>query len=181
MSDAVLVTRKKYSDRHGAIARFDLPCLTMHFGDAAPLRAALSNLKSKVPELLTTTFDEGFRGHLPTGSQPGALRLNSVEVLYTDASGGQLEIIATAYDSDAAAKAGLDQEMRLVQAAPDATEMFKGVKAYEYVRYGGMRLQAGPHTFDLRSSPNRFPGALQKTASRSQRIRRSHIVEFQDR
>ena len=119
----------------------------MHLGDIAPARAALSRLITTVPELPTMAFGQAGRGYVPSD----LWGRNSIEALYSDATGGRLMIIAKAYDSDASAKAGLEIDVHSVEAGYDVPKppLIPGVKVYEYSHYGALRFQTGPYTFDF--------------------------------
>ena len=130
----------------------------MHFGDTAPLRQALSNVKAKIPELLTMTFDEG-----PGGSAWGP---NTAVGVYVVDGGGQVRITARAYDAAVSAKAALARDMNMISVGPSATAVVDGVTVYEYGPYGAMRFQIGPHTFDVHAFPKTVPWTiLQKVLS----------------
>jgi len=115
---------------------------SMHFGDIAPLKAAMEKLGVTVAGLSAASF--------PPKEIFGP---NSVTANYTDAGGGTLRIEGKAYDSVAAAKAGLDQDMMMVSVGPDATKTVQGANVYEYKSYNGMRFQAGCYTFVFDGKP----------------------------
>jgi len=110
--------------------------LTMHFGDAAPLRALLSKLNDKVPELSAARIST---------NQPDAG--SSVTATYYKSSDYELTIIANAYDSVKAAREGQEFDSEDISVAADTTEIVQGVKVHEYTRYGGIYFQTGCYTF----------------------------------
>ena len=109
---------------------------TRHFADPAPLRAALSKLNAKVPQWSATRFSP-----VPMFGD------NSVTAYFTDFDSGEWEITAKAYDSEAAAKAGLENDQRWVFVNWNEKQIIGGVETYAYTNYGRVDFQAGPYTF----------------------------------
>jgi hypothetical protein len=100
------------------------------------LRATLSRLSNKVPELSVENVSQG-----------APYATNTVSASYTNSSGIRLEIIAEAYNSEEAAKNGQESDARMISVNADKMETIKGVKVYEYTRYGGLYFQKGFYTF----------------------------------
>lgn len=115
---------------------------TMHFGDTAPLHSALANLNARVPELSAVQFST---------NSPYYYADNAVVANYT-ASGryNELTIIAKAYDSEAAAKAGLARDQMMIQAGWQKCTTIQGAQVFEYTDYRMIYLQTGCYTFELR-------------------------------
>src|SRR4030095_5063558 len=110
------------------------------------------------------TFDQGLGGSI----RAGAYGANSVQALYSIAGGGQLTIVAKAYDSDASAKTALMYEMNTVSVGPDVTKTVRGGTLYEYSRYSGFRMHIGAHTFDVHvfgGAPPSVPSAIMQKVS----------------
>jgi hypothetical protein len=116
-----------------------------HFGDTAPLREVMARLSAKVPQLSMANLSE--RG--PYGQ-------NSVTADYSDTNGHKLMIIAKAYDSETAAKAGQELDQRQIQAGGwNKKEIIEGVQVFEFTDYGTMYFQIGRDTFNLTMMGNK--------------------------
>jgi len=106
---------------------------TMHFGDPAPLRAALSKLKiGKSSEVRFSPIP--------------MLGDNSVSAYVTDSEGTELMLTGKAYDSSEAAKSGLEKDQRMVSVHWNEIQVISGVDVYAYTNYGRMDFQVGPYT-----------------------------------
>jgi hypothetical protein len=133
---------------------------TMHFGDPAPLRVELSKLHDKVSELSAATF-----------STRNTFRADNAVVanFHTDSDDDELTIVAKAYDSEAAAKAGQDLDQGLIQAGGwNKKEIIQNVQVYENTDFGTMYFQTGRYTFKLmatRYNREKVPPLLLKASS----------------
>jgi hypothetical protein len=125
---------------------------TMHYGDPAPLRTVLSKLNDKVPELSEASF-----------STTSTFRADNAVLAdyHTGSDDYELTIVAKAYDSEAAAKAGQTRDQRSIQAGGwNKKEIIRSVQVYEDTHYGTMYFQTGLYTFKLmatRYSPENSP------------------------
>jgi hypothetical protein len=131
---------------------------TMHFGDTAPLRAALSNLNDKVPELSTRM--------LSTRAPPS--EENTVVASYTVSGDHELFITAGAYDSEAAAIAGLTRDQAMKQVRWNKTQLIQGVTIYKYTRL--VDFQVSRYTFELQSYGGQVDSRQLEFAARLQAV-----------
>jgi hypothetical protein len=147
--DAVLAALSKNLSAHPTLLPDLIPYAhTMHFGDTAPLRAALSKLKvGKVSEMRFSP--------IPRFGD------NAVTAYFDDSDGDELMLTAKAYDSKDAAKAGLEDDQRWVSVRWNEKQVIGGVDVYAYTNYGRADFQVGCYTFVLntmkRGSDNTQP------------------------
>jgi hypothetical protein len=111
-----------------------------HFGDIAPLKAALARLSAQVP---------GLTAGAPVAG--GAYGGNSITCNCTTWAGSKLEIIAKSYDSASAAEAGQELDLKGVSVNYDKSESIEGVTIFEYTRYGGLYFQVDQYTFRIQT------------------------------
>jgi len=127
-----------------------------HFGDTAPLRLALSKLNAKVPELSEARFE--------ASSHYGE---NAVTAYFTVSGSSELMLIAKAYDSDEAAKAGLRTDQKWIAVNWNEKQIIGGVDVYAYTNYGRLDFEVGSSTFNFttrRGKENLLP-LLRKASS----------------
>lgn len=132
---------------------------TMHFGDPAALHVVLSRLNDKFPELSAARFDT----NSPFYAE------NAVVADYTASSDNELTIVAKAYDSAAAAKAGQARDQGLIQAGGwNRKSILRHVQVYESTDCGTMYFHTGHYTFKLMASRyrrNEVPPLLLRVGS----------------
>jgi len=135
--DAVLAALSKNLSAHSTLLPDLIPyAYTMHFGDTAPLREALAKLK-------VAGFSEVRFSPIPMFGD------NSVTAYFDDSAGSELMLTAEAYDSEDAAKTGLEKDQRWVAVHWDEKQVISGVDVYAYTNYGRVDFQVGRYTFVL--------------------------------